>query len=247
MAMPQMVGEVQRRLLVNYRVDPEVLQPLLPAGLRPQLVDGAGVAGICLIRLGGLHLRRLPSAIGLTTENAAHRIAVQWEDDTGSHTGVYIPRRDSDSRLTVLLGGRVFPGVHSRARFTVSETDDDLQVAFRSTDGGASVDVRVAVAPTLEGSHLFDDVAQASAFFEQGAVGWSPRRDGVHLEGIRLCTRAWRVDPGRVVHSRSSFFDDTSRFPAGSATLDCALVMRRVPVTWDVVPEPPGALATTER
>jgi hypothetical protein len=32
-------------LLVNYRVDPECLRPILPARARPQLVDGAGVAG----------------------------------------------------------------------------------------------------------------------------------------------------------------------------------------------------------
>jgi hypothetical protein len=50
----------------------------------------------------------------------------------GTESGVYIPRRDTDSRLTVVLGGRAFPGVHSRARFTVAETDDDIRVGLRS-------------------------------------------------------------------------------------------------------------------
>src|SRR4051794_8558964 len=102
-----MSGEIERRLLVNYRVDPAALAGLLPTGLRPQLVDGQAAAGICLIRLGSLRPKGLPAWVGITTENAAHRIAVEWDDKDGTRTGVFIPRRDSDSRLTVLLGGRV--------------------------------------------------------------------------------------------------------------------------------------------
>jgi len=46
---------------------------------RPQLVHGWAVAGICLIRLGRLRPSRVPSAVGLRSENAAHRIAVEWD------------------------------------------------------------------------------------------------------------------------------------------------------------------------
>ncbi|MCY7286937.1 MAG: DUF2071 domain-containing protein [Cryobacterium sp.] len=57
--LPQMAGDIERRLLVNYRVEPAALTGLLPAQLRPQLVDGLAVAGICLIRLGTLRPRGL--------------------------------------------------------------------------------------------------------------------------------------------------------------------------------------------
>jgi hypothetical protein len=40
------------------------------------------------------------------------------------------------------------------------------------------------------------------------------------------------VEPATVLEAHSSFFDDASAFPAGSAEIDCALVMQRVPVTW---------------
>lgn len=102
----------------------------------PQLVNGLGVAGICLIRLGDLRPRWAPRRLGLTTECAAHRIAVVWDGPDGPEPGVYIPRRDSDSRLTVLLGGRLFPGAHSRARFEVAETAEHLRVGFRAQHGG---------------------------------------------------------------------------------------------------------------
>lgn len=49
---PRRSGEIERRLLVNYRVDAGGVGRLLPEPFRPQLVDGAAVAGICLIRFG---------------------------------------------------------------------------------------------------------------------------------------------------------------------------------------------------
>lgn len=46
MRIPVMRGVIDRRILVNYRVDPEVLAPLLPAPFRPKLVGGFGMVGI---------------------------------------------------------------------------------------------------------------------------------------------------------------------------------------------------------
>jgi hypothetical protein len=101
-----MSSVVERRLLVNYRVDPSIAAGLLPAPLRPQLVGGWAVAGICLIRLGQLRPSAIPGRLGLRSENAAHRIAVEWDGSQGTSTGVYIPRRDSGSAINVLAGGR---------------------------------------------------------------------------------------------------------------------------------------------
>ncbi len=75
-----MAGVVERRLLINYGVDPELAATMIPAPFKPQLVNGWAVAGICLIGLGQLRPRGLPARLGLTSENAAHRFAVQWQD-----------------------------------------------------------------------------------------------------------------------------------------------------------------------
>lgn len=50
MQLPIIQGVIARRLLINYRVAPEVIARLLPAPFRPKLVDGMAIAGICLIR-----------------------------------------------------------------------------------------------------------------------------------------------------------------------------------------------------
>ena len=60
-------------------------------------------------------------------------------------------------------------------------------------------------------------------------IGWSPTRNGLGLQGLRLATDSWRVDAGQVLEVQSSFFD---ALPAGSARLDSVLVMRNVPITW---------------
>jgi hypothetical protein len=228
-----MLGVVERRLLVNYRTDPQVTARLLPAPLRPQLVNGSAVAGICLIRLGRLRPRPVPGTLGLRSENAAHRIAVEWDTPDGVATGVYIPRRDSDSLINVMIGGRLFPGRHHRARFDVRETAQDLQVAFASADGTAAVRTHVRTTGEWPVSALFANLDEASGFFRRGSAGYSATRNGSCLDGLELQTTAWQVEPVEVLTAHSTFFEDTARFPAGSATLDCALLMLDVPVAWN--------------
>jgi hypothetical protein len=231
-----MRGVIERRLLVNYRVDPDVVAAELPEPFEPQLVNGYAVAGICLIRLAELRPRALPHHIGLRTENAAHRFAVQWHVDGERRTGVYIPIRHTASRATVTLGDRLFPGYHLRADFTVTETPSRLEVAFRSHDDEVSVDVEAEATYRLGGSSLFDSVADASAFFRTGATGYSPTRDQGILAGVELRSDRWNVEPLQLRRVRSSVFDDPTRFPPGSITLDSALAMRNVPVDWHAVP-----------
>ena len=172
----------------------------------------------------------------MRTENAAHRISVEWDGPQGLSTGVYIPRRDSGSAINVLAGGRLFPGEHSFARFDVRETAQDLHVVFASHDETVSVSVDVRTAERFQGSELFADLAQASDFFRRGSAGFSATRGGQCLDGLELRTDSWHVEPVEVRSVRSTVFDDRDRFPPGSAVLDCALLMREVPVSWRPLP-----------
>jgi Uncharacterized conserved protein (COG2071) len=230
-----MSSVIERRLLVNYRVDPAVAASLLPTPFRPQLVHGWAVAGICLIRLGRLRATWVPSWAGMRTENAAHRVAVEWDAMGRRQTGVYVPRRDSDSFVTVLAGGRMFPGKHHQASFDVHETARTLHVAFASTDGIAHVSVDIRVSQQLQGSALFADLQEASDFFRVGSAGFSTTRDSGRLDGVELRADRWVVEPTEVVSVCSSFFDDPRLFPPGSATIDCAVLMRDIPATWTAI------------
>lgn len=80
MQVPMIKGIIDRRILVNYRIDSEILARVLPSPFRPKLAHGFGMAGVCLIRLKQIRPRFVPDWLGITSENAAHRIAVEWEE-----------------------------------------------------------------------------------------------------------------------------------------------------------------------
>jgi uncharacterized protein DUF2071 len=223
---------IGRRLLVNFRVKPEVVQRQLPAPFRPKLYDGHAVAGICLIRLEDIRPKRFPQMLGLSSENAAHRIAVVWDDDTGSHEGVYIPRRDTGSLMNHLAGGRLFPGEHHRASFRVEDDAERISLEMRSADGQVHVEVSGRTATALPPASIFGTVAAASAFFEPGSLGYSATASGDRLDGVVLKTHTWRVAPLAIDRVFSSYFANESMFPAGTIAFDCALIMRNVAHEW---------------
>jgi hypothetical protein len=237
MMLHGLVGVIRRRILVNFRVDPAVIQRQLPSHFRPKLVADAALAGICLIRLEHVRPRPLPPLLGMSSENAAHRIAVRWSEPDGSdREGVYIPRRDSDSCVAHAIGGRLFPGEHHRAQFLVRDDHEQVELSMRSRDGSVAVELRAKSSPVLPPTSRFRSLAEASTFFEQGSLGYSETRDRRRLDGLRLVTNGWRVEALEVEHVHSSLFADTSLFPKGSVEFDCALLMRNIEHEWHPAP-----------
>ena len=238
MRLPTIRGLIRRRLLVNFRVDAEVTQRFLPAPFRPKLHHGYAIAGICLIRLEQVRPAELPAFLGISSENAAHRIAVLWDEPSGeTREGVFIPRRDTGSLLNHLAGGRVFPGEHHLADFNVTEKAGRISMSIVARDRGMAVQLRAHETGALPDSSCFASVAEASAFFERGSVGYSVTRDCCRLDGIRLQTDGWQVRPLAVEHVESSFFADELAFPSGSIAFDHALIMRDLSHQWHEVPE----------
>ena len=232
MRLPAIQGVIDRRILVNYRVDADVASRLLPNPFRPKLAGGYAMAGICLIRLKHIRPAFVPFSAGIGSENAAHRFAVVWERDGEQQEGVFIPRRDSSSRLNALFGGRIVPGEHHHAHFDVSETDDQLHVRFESDDGPASVSVAARLADERPADSVFGSIEEASRFFEGGALGYSATRDPARYDGLELRCKSWAVQPLAVEAVQSSYFDDRTKFSPGSATFDCALLMRGIEHEW---------------
>jgi hypothetical protein len=233
MKLPIIQGLIRRRILVNFRVDPQVALRQMPARFRPKLQAGQAIAGICLIRLEHIRPKMLPEIVGLNSENAAHRVAVLWEDEEGRpREGVFIPRRDTDSQMARLMGGRVFPGEHHRASFSVSESATEIRFKMKSQDAQVAVELTGRVAEQLPPSSIFPSLGAASSFFESGSLGYSVTGDPGRLDGVTLKTEGWRVEPLEVGDVYSSYFADESRFPKGSVEFDHALIMRNIAHEW---------------
>lgn len=243
--VPTLRGVIDRRMLVNFRVQPEVIKKLLPPPFRPKLVNGWALAGICLIRLKDIRPRGFPALCGLNSENAAHRIAVEWLEQGVIREGVFILRRDTSSQLQTWVGGRVFPGVHQHATFKVRETDNEFCLAMRSADDFVSIDVRATLANWLDPESVFWSLAEASDFFARGDMGYSATGEPGCWDGLELRTAGWNVEPLKVSAVESSFFDNRERFPTGTIEFDCALLMRGVDHEWRTLPRMPQYEAPT--
>jgi hypothetical protein len=204
-----------------------------------------------MIRFKGLRPRFVPHWIGLGSENAAHRIAVEWEQDGKLCEGVFIPRRDTNSSFNKTFGGRVFPGIFQKSKFECQEAPSSVSVRIVREDGGTEVAFAGHVAENLPSTSLFPSLAEAVGFFSLGATGYSATHSENHYHGMELRCLDWSVAPLTVHEARSCFFDGRERFSAGTAELDCALLMQDIAHEWHSRPDlylsPLGDSLTAQR
>jgi hypothetical protein len=160
---------------------------------------------------------------------------------------VFVPRRDTNSRLTTLVGGRLFPGWHHRAKFAVAERAGQYRVEMTSCDGPTRLLVAAHVADRVQPGSVFDNVDSAARFFCRAPVGYSAQPDGAAFDGVRLDCDGWNLRPLAVDQVASSFFDEASRFPPGSIAVDSAFLMRDIDTTWSALPPLPASDAVRQR
>lgn len=229
MKIPTIHGIIERRMLINFCIEPQYIEKILPQPFRTKLYKGKAIAGICLIRLKDIKPKGLPDFIGVNSENAAHRIAVEWEENGVTKEGVYIPRRDTSLKLNALVGGRVFSGKHYLAKFNVIEENDDYHLDFTSSDD-TQIEIDAKKSVEFNSNSIFETLDEVSKFFENGSVGYSPNRN--NFEGLKLLTYNWEVEPLEVSHVKSSFFEDETIFPKGSVQFDNAILMTNIEHEW---------------
>jgi hypothetical protein len=225
-------GIIDRRVLLNYRIDPTTLERVLPRPFKPKLFDSYGVGGVCMIRFKHLRPRSIPEWLGLNSENAAHRIAVQWQQDGEIKEGVFIPRRDTNSWFNRTFGGKVFPGIFHGSRFETSESDSTVSLRIMCEDGTIEVSFAGHLTDKIPTTSIFPSLEAAAGFFSLGATGYSATNTEGQFHGMELRSVNWNVAPLAIDNAFSSFFCDEQRFPQGSIKLDCALLMREIEHEW---------------
>lgn len=229
MKIPTIHGYIERRILINFTANPKDIEKILPFPFRPKIYKEKAIVGICLIRLKDIKPKGLPDFIGINSENGAHRIAVEWDEDGEVKSGVYIPRRDTSVALNTWVGGRIFPGKHYLAKFNVDEKDGNYHINFKSSDN-TEISIDAQETEIFNKNSIFENLENASYFFEKGDLGYSPNKE--KLEGLRLNAYEWKVKPLEVLNIKSSFFEDEKLFPKGSFQFDNALLMTNIEHEW---------------
>lgn len=230
-------GTIDRRILLNYRIDPAILQRVLPSQFRPNLYRGYGIGGVCMIRFRALRPRYVPYFLGISSENAAHRIAVEWDEDGIKREGVFIPRRDTGSSFNKAFGGRAFPGIFQKSRFVSEDKEDYFHLKIVRGDGRTQIDFAGRISNALPDTSIFPSIDEAANFFALGATGYSATHSPDHFHGMELRCLNWNIEPLSIEHAESSFYDNRKRFPEGSIALDSALIMRDIAHEWHSRPD----------
>jgi hypothetical protein len=194
----------------------------------PKVVNGYAIGGICQVSLSEMRAKGMPSIVGTGSHNAAHRIAV----DSSQGEGVYVTRRDTNSWLNTMSGGRVFPGVYSKANFDVSVSGDLHSVRIENKKRELIMSISAEVVSELPEGSVFESTEEVSDFFKTGNIGWSSREQSNQFDAIELTTVEWRMEPLRVKESFSAYFSNTSLFPKGSVEFDSAMIMRNLKHSW---------------
>lgn len=240
MKLPTIKGLIKRRILINYQVDPKVIAGHLPHGFYPKIVKDKAIIGVCLIRLEQIRPKFMPFKIGITSENVAHRIAIQRADESGAlKDGVYIFRRDSNSWLNKLLGGRLFPGEHSLAKFKFDATSQYVDMLVNSRDGKVNIHVNGSFIQSEPKNHnqfkntsLFHSLEELSEFFQTGAEGYSPIQGKKHIQGMRLVTHEWNMQILNKDKLELSFFKDVLGLSDEQLIFDSLVLMEDIPHEW---------------
>ena len=242
----QLEGTIARRILLNYWLDAEVARRLVPEQFEIVTRNGFAVAGICLIRLEQMRPQGLPAAMGIASENMAHRVAVRYREGGVMREGVYIWRRDTDSLLAARLGGLLFPGVQRDAEFRVSETELGVGLRVLTADGAADVTLNADFGADWKWTLLFPRFTDVSDFFARGDCGFSCALRSEALEGMRVESLRWEMAPVAIRNLHAAFFENEAMFPRGSVGFDSAVVMRGIPSRWHALHRVPELTNVTD-
>jgi hypothetical protein len=133
-ALPLGRRAIRSRCLVVYRLDPDAVRSLLPAGLQPRTLQGFAIGSACYTRLGPTPLFRLNERRAGGSDHLSYRIAVRCEDGADA---TWIARRETSSWLEARCGAKLRRGEYARSSFRVKEDAFAIELEVEGEHGEA--------------------------------------------------------------------------------------------------------------
>lgn len=166
----------------------------------------------------------LPPFAGVSIRAAAHRISVEVGAEHQPTRAVWVPARHTDSRVAVIAGGRLFPGVHATADVTIDENNDSLTWSVTSAarpSGTFDIEARASL------DRIDNTTSEVADIVIGTALGLSPGRRPDQIETVEMNPRNRRYSVVELIELKSDFMSGFS-----SAVPAEALLMNDVDVTW---------------
>ena len=208
---------VRGRVVVFYRVEPDVARGLLPSELRPRITAGSAIVVLCYTHLGRLETRFLPHRLA-TSHHLAYRVSAEAAGENGPTCSTWVAHRETSSRIGARWNEKVFRHGHGRSRFSIEDDACELTLRVESSRG----DELFLRASACEST--------GTVFSQPNDVGEFFRNDGtIRPHGVFAreadvvdAHNAFVPEPLALIELRSAFFEDPDRFPSGSVAIDGA-------------------------
>ena len=170
-------GNLVDRYLFNFRTNPDSLEGHMPkvSWLRPRNINGYGVVSFCLLKLKGLTVWPLPSAMGLNTTSCAYRCAVTDISGEKPEPSVYVLGRNTDLSLISYLGPALFSGNIEKIDALINKDNPETTgIDAKYSDGRTMFSATVNNSRSPQASELFESVDSFESFIKRGASSYTP-------------------------------------------------------------------------
>ena len=191
-------GNLVDRFLFNFRTNPDALESHLPkvSWLKPRIINGYGVVSFCLLKLKGLTVWPLPSAMGLNTTSCAYRCAVTDVSGEKQEPSVYVLGRNTDLSIISYLGPSLFSGNIEKIEASINKDHSETtEIDARYSDGKTMFSATVNHSKNLQDSELFESVDSFENFIKRGASSYTPSTQNDKYSRVDLETDSNVYEP----------------------------------------------------
>jgi uncharacterized protein YqjF (DUF2071 family) len=222
----------RRCLLVNFAVDPDATQRLLPRHIEPDLYRGHAYLSVVIAHMERMRPAFVPKVLGITYNQIVYRVVVRC----GEERGVHFLRSDADSPVMTALGNAFSFFRFHRSAIELRERDGvlDLDVATNSAVSGdihATYSIGEArdVLPTTS---AFADLRTAQSWLVElfAAFAYTPGRPTIDVVHIRRGD--WNIHVVDDLRGQYDFLMSGQPFGPDTAHLDSIFLVGDVPYHW---------------
>ncbi len=221
-------------LVLTYAFPPEVLEPLLPAGLVLDTYGGFGFLAVALVQTRSLRPTFLPAAMGCDFFLSGYRIFTRLAGAAQSKRGLRILRSDTDRRLMVCAGNLLTHYNYHLCEAKLEESDCELHWTIRTPHSEADFEVRARLTDDqvpLPDNSPFSTLAEARRFAGPLPYTFDYEQATHSIIGIHAMRQSWNPKPVAVEVLRNTFLDQEP-FCHAKAVLANAFHVQDVPYQW---------------
>ena len=219
----------QNCYLVNYAMEPFLLQSLLPYPIQPNIHNGEAFLSVVVSELKDMRPTFIPKGMGFNFNQIVYRAIVTCNNERGVH----FLRSDANNKI-MCLTGNLFSFFHfnyARIENTLNDGHHSINVLTknREADIVANYDLSKVNKEMPEYS-VFSSLEDAKEFFVELYVAFSAIDNC--STAVRIKRTEWDL---RVVHDENaiySFMDGSEMFPKGSTRLDSVFYVKNLFYHW---------------